>query len=184
MITDSILAGLLLGLDSFFICLAIGTLPERAVQRGGLAVSFGMCDGLASLIGVLFGIERLHSWMGWSEWIGPAAVAAYAGVVFYFAYRCHQAEAIPDAARWFAFGLPMCLSLDNLVTVVDSHASAWSALFGCAIIGFLSSGLAYAGLRLGNAASAGFHLRSAWMSGSALVSIAVFMFLKENVFNL
>src|SRR5262249_42702260 len=115
MTSSVLIVAALLGVDSFIVCLAVGALPPSTAPRRQLALAFALCDGLASLISSVVGMDRLRSSLPWSDWLGPAAVAGYGLYVLYLAWRCQNLTTSPGAARWLVFGLPFCLSLDNLV---------------------------------------------------------------------
>src|SRR5712691_5724746 len=123
--------GLLLGLDSLAVCAGLGTLRPNTVRRRWLALSFGVCDGLASLLGSALGVERLRAALAWCEWFGPALVGGYGLYVLYHAWRCQSLERFPSGG-WLAFGLPIGLSLDNLVAGVGPTGFGLSAVLAAA----------------------------------------------------
>jgi hypothetical protein len=120
------MATLDLGLDSFFASAIIGF---RSLARRHsfivLAVSFGLCDFGATLVG--------------SQWVHdlaqPPALAIYLGCVLLLALAARGERS------GLIFGLPFLLSIDNL-------CCAREAAFAPAI-GLSSCALALAGLSLG-----------------------------------
>ena len=88
MFTSHLVSALLLGLDGFLVCLAVGALPARRARRVALPLSLGVCDGLATWVGSAAGMEGVRSALAWGEWLGPAVVAGYGLYVLYLAWRC------------------------------------------------------------------------------------------------
>lgn len=131
-----------LSLDSFVVALALGPLIPSRAQRWRLAALFGVCDGVAALIG---------SGLGWSS-LG-AAFAARAvplfvlicGVYCLVAAGWNRFRADPR----LAFALPVLMSLDNLVYGFGAPASGFAAQ--AVILGLVSFSFAAAGLWLGGA---------------------------------
>jgi putative Mn2+ efflux pump MntP len=184
MLTSQLVTGLLLGFDSFLVCLAVGALPQRAVRRSQLALAFGLCDGFAAWAGSVVGMQWLRSTSASSEWLGPAAVAAYGVYILYLALRSGDLAANPGAARWLAFGLPVCLSLDNLVAGVATPASAVPAILPALAFGVMSGGLALVGSRVGSAVRARSRFRVRWLGGALLVLFAAGLVLKDALLDL
>jgi putative Mn2+ efflux pump MntP len=153
MIEVILLLGFALALDSFAVSASVGAAGLSRSRHVGLALSFGICDGLASLFGATLGIGPNDNSDQWLHWVGPLAVAAYALYVLLLARLTLSVGSIMNA-RWLVFGLPLALSLDNFLTGgrlsgLELPVPATAILFG------LGSGLlAFAGLRLGGWASA------------------------------
>ena len=182
MSNNLILIGLLLGLDSLAVGTGLGAaVPERN-RRLWLALSFGLCDGLATLIGLIIDMDRVRSSLEWCEWLGPAAVAGYGLYVLYLAWHCQNLAANPGAARWLAFGLPLCLSLDNLVTAgAGTAASGVPAVLLALTFGLISGGMASLGMWAGAALGTRVRLGAGWIGGAVLILVAVGLVLKESV---
>jgi putative Mn2+ efflux pump MntP len=179
MFTSLLTTSLLLGLDSLLVCLAVGALPEGNMRRHRLALSFALCDGLASLIGSVAGVERLRSFLPWSEGLGLAAVAAYGIYVLYLAWRCQGLTMSPCAARWLVFSLPICLSLDNLVAGIGPEASGVPVGLVALIFGVMSGGLALLGIGVGSALGAHARRRTGWLGGTLLLLVSGFLTMRE-----
>jgi putative Mn2+ efflux pump MntP len=179
MSSSIIIVAALLGVDSFIVCVAVGALPRGVAPTRWLALSFALCDGLASLIGSMFGIEVLRTALPWSEWLGPAAVAAYGVYVLYLAWRCHGLTTRAGATRWLVFSLPICLSLDNLVAGMGTEASGVPAVLTALTFGGVSGGLALLGMVVGSTLGARRVFRAWWLGGTLLILIAGGWFFKE-----
>jgi manganese efflux pump family protein len=157
MIEVILLLGVALALDSFAVSASVGAAGLSRSRHLGVSLSFGICDGLASLFGAMLGIGPDASSDQWLHWIGPLAVATYALYVLLLAKLTISTDGSTDArwdARWVVFGLPLCLSLDNFLAggrlnTLDLPPPVTAMLFG------LCSGLlAFAGLRMGERATA------------------------------
>jgi putative Mn2+ efflux pump MntP len=171
MATLLLTAGLLLGLDSFAVSLAVGTLPLSPRRRRGLALSFALCDGLASWLGSTQG-SGLHSLLDDTGRLGLAAVAAYGLYVLALARAARQAPpAGAGGGYWMVLGLPVCLSLDNLVAAGPDLPGVPAALTA-AVLGALSGCLALLGLSAGAALARRLPARAGWLGGGLLLLVA------------
>ena len=163
-----VLLALALGLDSFRVSLGIGAAGlSRGVARR-LVCSFGVCDGAAFAAGVLFG-RSLASLIGdWVNEVGPGALVAVALYVLVLAPRGRD-ESVPG--RWLVLGLPLMLSVDNLV-VGGTLGGLRVPLFPASVLVGATSGLlALAGLELGRRTVESLRLRPE-LAGAALLLAA------------
>lgn len=171
-----LVAGLFLGLDSFLVSVPLGATRLDAAQRRRLALAFAVCDGGASLLGWITGMAEWCNSLAFFEWLGPVAVGCYGIYALGLAwYGRRLAEAGPG--RWMAISLPLCLSLDNLVTGVGTDASAigWSALAAGAVSGCL----ALCGLRLVAGLTSRIRPRAEWLVGAAMVAVSLVLLGKD-----
>jgi putative Mn2+ efflux pump MntP len=152
MIDIILLLGFALALDSFAVSASVGAAGLSRSRHLGLALSFGICDGLASLLGAMLGIS-LDDISDWLHWIGPLAVAAYALYVLLLTKLTVSSRTSMNA-RWLVFGMPLCLSLDNFLTGGRLSGLELPAPVLAMLFGLCSGLLAFAGLRLGGWASA------------------------------
>jgi len=179
--SNSILLGILLGLDSLAVGTGLGAaIPDRN-RRRWLALSFALCDGLASWIGSGTRLGRFRSSLEWCDWVGPTAVASYGLYVLYQALRCKGLAAKPGAGRWLVFGLPVCLSLDNLFTGVGSELTGASAALIASGFGAISGTMAILGMHAGSVLNARGGIPAGWVGGTLLVLVAGGLFLKESL---
>ena len=103
MLGSLLILGFTLSLDNFRTAIALGGLQltwRRSVQ---VALVFGLCDGLAPLVGILIGLY-------WSEAIG--STAEYVGAIglglygLYLVVKAWRTEAPEELDRpWAVFGL-------------------------------------------------------------------------------
>jgi putative Mn2+ efflux pump MntP len=180
MSSSIVLFGLLLGLDSLVVSVGLGAaLPDRNCRRG-LALSFALCDGIASWLGSMTWMDGVRQRLESYSWLGPAAVAVYAAVVLWVALRFRRQVRSTGLARWVTWMLPICFSLDNLAAGAAGGASAAAALTAVAL-GTISGAMSLAGGNLGVALTrrAPSTLRIEWLGGAVLVATAVVLFSME-----
>jgi hypothetical protein len=128
---------LLLGIDSFIACVAIGALVDRR-SRVWLAGLFALLDGVAFLIG---------AGLGWALFSGAASEVVELGtLVLLGVYLLVVATSTGQmTARWAVWVLPLALTVDNLTYGLAGEQTG--SVSSQAIAQALSSGmLAYLGL--------------------------------------
>jgi putative Mn2+ efflux pump MntP len=167
-----------LSLDSFRVALGLGTLKLRPARQAQLVVAFGLCDGLAPLVGILIGnsLVRYIGW--WTEYFGPLALFAYGVYVIFVAKRCAGKEA-KEPDRWVVLGLPLSLSLDNLIAGASLGMVGFPLMISVVVIGAMSALMSFAGLRLGSVAVNFLRINTELLGGVALVFIALALALEK-----
>jgi putative Mn2+ efflux pump MntP len=164
-----LLLGFALSLDSFRVSLGLGTLKLSRMRQLQIVIAFGVCDALAPLIGLLIGKSLLEFIGPWVEHLGPLLLCAYGVYVIYIARRCVESE----TDRWIVLGLPLSLSLDNLVAGTSLGMLGFPILLSVFVIGAMSALLSFAGLRLGRTAVNLLRLRAELIGGVVLIFIAL-----------
>jgi putative Mn2+ efflux pump MntP len=174
-----LLLAFVLSVDSFRVSLGLGALKLRPMRQAQLVLAFGLCDGLAPLVGLLIGksLVRYVGW--WAEYFGPVALFAYGVYVIYIAKRCAGKEA-KEPDRWVVLGLPLSLSLDNLVAGASLGMLGFPLLLSVAVIGSMSALMSFAGLRLGRSAVNLFRINTELLGGVALVVIALVLAIENH----
>lgn len=169
-----LLLGFTLSLDSFRVSLSLGAMKLTRARQAHIALAFALCDGLAPLVGLLAG-QSLVKYVGaWVEYLGPFVLGLYGCYVIYVARRCggRDGEA-QEQDHWLVFGIPLSLSLDNLVAGASLGLIGFPPLLSAAVIGAMSGAMSLAGLRLGSAAAKYLPVRAEMLGGVALICIAV-----------
>lgn len=161
-----------LSLDSFRVSLGLGATRLRPARQAQIVLAFGLCDATAPLVGLLVGQSLVEYLGGWVEHIGPLVLCAYGAYVVYIARRCAGEEA-DEGGRWVVLGLPLSLSLDNLIAGASLGMIGFPVLLSVAIIGATSALLSLAGLWLGSKAINFLKIRTELIGGVALVLIAL-----------
>lgn len=173
-----LLLGFVLSLDSFRASLALGALKLNRVRQVQIVLAFGLCDGLAPLVGLLIG-KSLVTYIGWwTEYLGPLALCAYGVYVIYVAKRGAGKEA-KEPDRWIVLGLPLSMSLDNLVAGASLGMVGFPVLISVAVIGSMSALMSLAGLRLGSLAVNVLRINTELIGGVALILIALALVLEK-----
>jgi manganese efflux pump family protein len=159
-----VLLAVVLSLDSFRVSLGLGALKLSRLRQMQIVVAFGLCDGLAPLVGLLIGKSLVTYIGGWTEYLGPLALCAYGAYVIYVAKRCAGEEEI-EPGRWMVWGVPLSLSLDNLVAGASLGMVGFPLWISVAVIGSMSALMSLAGLRLGGMAVNFFRINSELVGG-------------------
>jgi manganese efflux pump family protein len=167
-----LLLGFALSLDSFRVSLGLGTLKLSRFRQLQIVIAFGVCDAIAPLIGLLIGKSLLEFIGPWIEHLGPLLLCAYGVYVIYIARRCAGKEE-GDTDRWMVLGLPLSLSLDNLVAGTSLGMIGFPILLSVLVIGAMSALLSFAGLRLGRTAVNLLRVRAELIGGVVLIFIAL-----------
>lgn len=165
-----------LGLDSFIVCLGLGTLPSLAPARRPLAASFGVCDAIATWLGAVIGLATAGQLARFADWAGTLLVFIYGLFVLLLALKGSN----PGIARHsrIPYLLAAALSLDNLFCGLHLKPSTALLLDG-AFFGMVSGVLALAGLRLGNFLAARQRSHPARFSGAMLVGASLALALSQ-----
>ena len=164
-----LLLGFALSLDSFRVSLGLGTLKLSRMRQLQIVIAFGICDALAPLIGLLIGKSLLEFIGPWVEHLGPLLLCAYGVYVIYIARRCVESE----TDRWMVLGLPLSLSLDNLVAGTSLGMIGFPILLSVTIIGAMSALLSLFGLWLGRTAMNLLPIKLELIGGVVLIFIAL-----------
>ena len=128
MIGSLLILGFTLSLDNFRTAVALGGLQLGLRRSVEVALVFGLCDGLAPLLGILIG----HYWgekIGETgELVGAIGLGLYG---LYLLIRAWRTEAPEEMDRpWAVYGLIVPLSADNIVAGTSLGllgASTWLA---------------------------------------------------------
>jgi manganese efflux pump family protein len=176
MIVELLVLGFTLSLDNFRASIALGTLPfsrGRAVQ---VALTFGLWDGLGPLAGVLLGRYFDQAIGPIADHVGAAVMGVYGLYLLVRALRTAAPEELDHP--WALFGIPLSLSLDNLVAGTSLGLLGVSPLLAAAIFAAITVVMSFVGLRLGRAIGRLIPIRADLLSGIALVIMAVVLALE------
>jgi putative Mn2+ efflux pump MntP len=175
-IVELLVLGFTLSLDNFRASIALGTLPfsrGRAVQ---IALTFGLWDGLGPLAGVLLGRYFDQAIGPIADYVGPAVMGVYGLYLLVRAVRTAAPEELDHP--WALFGIPLSLSLDNIVAGTSLGLLGFPAVLSAAIFAVITALMSFVGLYLGRAARRLIPIRSDLLSGIALVIMAVVLALE------
>jgi putative Mn2+ efflux pump MntP len=171
MIWEVLALGFVLSLDNFRVSVALGTVPfglKRAVQ---VALTFGLWDGIMPLIGLLIGRQIGAAVGDVADLVGAAALGGYGLYLFISALRNPEPAELDHP--WALFGIPLTLSLDNLLAGASLGILGLSPWLSAAIFGVMTVVLSLVGLHLGRAVARLIRVRSDLLSGVTLIIAAV-----------
>jgi putative Mn2+ efflux pump MntP len=170
MIGDLLVLGFTLSLDNFRTAIALGALRLRWRHAGQVALAFGFWDAVAPLVGVLVGHYLGQTIGSTAEYVGAIALGAYGLYLLVRAWRTAAPEEFDSL--WALFGLPLPLSLDNVVAGTSLGLVGFSPWLAPPIFGAITALMSFVGLQLGRAAAHFIHIRSDVLTGVALVVMA------------
>jgi putative Mn2+ efflux pump MntP len=173
-----LLLGFVLSLDSFRVSLSLGTMKLRPLRQAQIVIAFALCDGLAPLVGLLIGQSFVTHIGVWVEHLGPLMLFVYGVYVIYSARRYAEKETA-DEGGWMVFGLPLSLSLDNLIAGASLGMIGFPLWISVLVIGAMSGLMSLAGLMLGNVAASFLRIKTDLIGGIALICIAVALALEN-----
>lgn len=164
--------GFVLSLDNFRTAVILG--PLRFTGRWALkiAVVFGLFDGVAPLVGILLGHDLSHEiGSGIADPVGAAALGLYGGYLVIRALQTSSPAEVEAEQRWTIFGLPIPLSLDNVIAGTGLGMIGLSPLIPAVLFGTITFVMTLAGLQLGRGIARFIPLRVRWdvLVGVALV---------------
>jgi manganese efflux pump family protein len=164
--------GLFLSLDNFRSSIAIGTIPfgfRRALQ---IAIVFGFWDGLAPLLGGVLGHFAGKVIGPIAEYVGPALLGVYGLYLLLGALRRPAPEEI-DQPWVMLFGMPLSLSVDNLLAGTGLGLLGLSPFLVAAVFGASTAVMSLVGLCIGRVAARLIPIRSDVLSGLSLLAAAI-----------
>lgn len=162
--------GFVLSLDNFRVAIALGTVPfglKRAVQ---VALTFGLWDAVMPLVGLLIGREIGEAVGGVADVVGALALGGYGLYLVVSALRNPEPDELDHP--WALFGIPLTLSLDNLVAGASLGILGLSPWVAAPVFGLITAVMSLIGLRLGRAAARLVRIRADLVSGVSLIIAA------------
>ncbi len=170
MIWEMLVLGFVLSLDNFRVSIALGTVPfglKRAVQ---VALTFGLWDAVMPLVGLLIGREIGESIGNVADVVGAAALGGYGLYLVISALRNPEPDELDHP--WALFGIPLTLSLDNLIAGASLGILGLSPWLSAAAFGVMTAVMSLVGLQLGRAVAHLIRIRSDLLSGVTLIIAA------------
>ncbi len=170
-----LILGFVLSLDNFRLSIALGTFKlgwRRALRT---AVVFGFWDGLSPLVGVLIGRYFGQAIGPAADTLGPIVLAAYGLYLVVQGLRAEAPEDLDD--RMALFGIPLSLSLDNLLAGTGLGMLGFSPVFTAIVFGAITALMSLLGLKLGGALARFIPVRSDLLCGVGLLITGVMLVL-------
>lgn len=169
--TEIVLFGVLVGLDNLQATAALGMLPLAAGRRRALVAGFALSEALTPLLGLAAG-RLLHGEVAaLAEWVGPAVLLCCGALILRMALRGDDAsEAV---GSWAVVGLPLSLSLDNLLAGVGFGSMGYPVAASALALGAISGAMCFLGLFLGSRVRRWVPERVEALSGAYLLVLGV-----------
>jgi putative Mn2+ efflux pump MntP len=160
-----------LSLDNFRLGIALGAFQLSWRRALRMAVVFGFWDGFSPLVGLLIGRYFGQEIGPVADTLGPIVLLVYG---LYLVVRSLQTEA-PEGLdeRMALFGLPLSLSVDNLLAGTGLGMLGYPPVFTAAVFGMITVLMTFVGLQLGGVAARFIPIRSDLLSGMGLSIMAV-----------
>jgi putative Mn2+ efflux pump MntP len=173
MIGSLLILGFTLSLDNFRTSIALGGLRLTWGRSVQVALVFGLCDGLAPVVGILIGHYWSEAIGSTGEYVGAIGLGLYG---LYLLIRAWRTDAPEELDRpWAVFGLIVPLSADNVVAGTSLGLLGFSPWLAPPIFGVMTAVMALVGLQIGRAVAHVIPLRPDLVTGIALVVMATVM---------
>jgi putative Mn2+ efflux pump MntP len=143
-----IVLGLLTGLDNLQVTPALGMMPMTTAKRWLFALTFGVCEALMPLAGLCIGHTLHRAFARFAETLGPVVMLGCGAAIIVMALREKDVSALVTS-RWTLIGLPLSLSLDNLLAGLGVGATGHPLWLAAAVIGGISTAMCLLGLGVG-----------------------------------
>jgi putative Mn2+ efflux pump MntP len=159
-----------LSLDNFQSSIGLGTTKPSWIRIVQCALIFGVFDALAPMLGVWVG-GYLGDYIGESaEYIGAAALAVYAVYLVVHALRTEQSGELDHPLA--ILGMPLPLSVDNLLAGTGLGVMGYSAVTVAAVAGSVTLVVSLVGLTLGRLAASKIPIRTDLLGGVVMLILA------------
>ncbi|MEB3366503.1 manganese efflux pump MntP [Saccharopolyspora mangrovi] len=169
---ETIALGFFLSLDNFRSSIAIGTIPFKFRRALQIAVVFGIWDTVAPLIGGVLGHFIGANLGEVAEYAGPALLGLYGLYLLIGAIRKPAPEEI-DQPWVTLFGMPLTLSVDNLLAGTGLGILGFAPLVSAVVFGAITAVMSLAGLCIGRFVTHVIPVRTDLLSGISLVTAAI-----------
>ena len=170
MLGDLLILGFTLSLDNFRTAIALGALRLGWRRSAQVAMVFGFWDGVAPVVGILIGSYSSQKLGETAEYVGAVALGAYGLYLVVRAWLTPAPEEMDE--RWALFGLPLPLSLDNIVAGTSLGLLGFSPWLAAPVFGCATAVMALIGLQLGRVAAGIVPIRPDLLTGVTLVIMA------------
>ena len=181
-LVNVIVLGFVLSLDNFRTSVLLGPLRMRRARMLLVAVNFGLWDGLAPLLGLLIGHYIGNAVGAIADYLGPLALLGYGAYLLIWAWRVPAPGGGEEefAQSWTLFGLPLPLSVDNIVAGTGLGLLGFSPWLPALVFGVVTALMSLIGLVLGRLAFRlvrnRINIRYEIVTGIALIVEAVVLF--------
>jgi putative Mn2+ efflux pump MntP len=175
-----LLLGLLAGIDNVQVAAAISAAPLARRRRLLLATSFALCEIASPLLGVLLAHLLRTKFGVVLDGVGPLVVVACGIAIVWLALRDDDDAKQLLASRWTLIGLPLSLSVDNLLIGVSAVSLGYPPALAALVIGATSATMCVIGVVAGERMARLIPARAELVSGCALIVIAASMWIRSS----
>jgi putative Mn2+ efflux pump MntP len=166
-----LILGFVLTLDNFRLAIALGAFKLSWRRALRIAVVFGLWDAFSPLVGLLIGNYFGEEIGPVADFLGPIVLLVYG---LYLVVRSLQTEAPEDLdERMALFGIPLSLSLDNLLAGTGLGMLGFPPVFTAVVFGTMTALMTLVGLQLGGVLARFVPIRADLLSGAGLAIMAV-----------
>ena len=173
MIGKLLILGITLSLDNFRTAIVLGALRLSRRHAVQVALVFGFWDTVAPLVGLLGGDYFAQTIGSTAEYVGAVVLGAYGVYLLVQAWRTPEPDELDQ--RWALFGLPLPLSVDNIVAGTSLGLLGFSPWVAPPVFGAITAVMTFIGLEIGRAAAHFIRIRSDLLTGVALVIMAILL---------
>jgi putative Mn2+ efflux pump MntP len=166
-----VVLAVVLSLDNFRLALALGAFDLRWRRAVRIALVFGLWDGISPLVGLLIGRYFGEAIGPLADAVGPTVLLAYGLYLVVHSLRTEAPEDLDD--RMILFGMPLSLSLDNLLAGTGLGMLGFPAVVTAVAFGVATAVMTLVGLRLSSAVSRLVPIRGDLLCGVSLLIVAV-----------
>lgn len=167
-----IVLGFLTGLDNLQVTPGLGLMGMPVARRWLLALTFGLCEAGMPLLGLAFGNLLHRSFELNADKIGPVVLLVCGVLIIWLAFHEKYVQRFL-ASRWTLFGLPLLLSLDNLLAGIGVGATGQPLLLAAMIVGSISTAMCFLGLFIGQSVRRYIPARAELLAGAYLVVLGL-----------
>ena len=170
-----LILGFVLSLDNARLAVALGAFKLGWRRAFRISVVFGLWDSFSPLVGLLIGRYFGKGFGEVADFVGPLMLLVL-GV--YLVIQSLQTEAPEELdERWMLFGIPLSLSLDNLLAGTGLGMLGFPPVFTAAVFGTMTALMTFVGLQLGGVVARFIPIRPDLLSGLGLLVMAVVLLL-------
>jgi len=137
-----------------------------------MAIAFGLCEAVTPLLGLLIGHLVKRSLLSFAEAMGPFILVSCGSLMIGLALKGQDVSKVANST-WMIVGLPLSLSIDNLVAGVGLASAGYPVLFSALVIGLISGAMSLFGLFLGDRVGKWLPEKTEVLSGAYLIVIAL-----------
>ncbi|MBV9805144.1 MAG: manganese efflux pump [Solirubrobacterales bacterium] len=173
MIGSLLILGFTLSLDNFRTAIVLGGLRPTWRRSVKIAVTFGIWDGVAPLVGIVVGHYVGGVIGSTADIVGAIALGVYGLYLIVQAWRTEVPDELNE--RVMLFGLPVPLSVDNVVAGTSLGLLGYSPWLAPPLFATTTALMSLAGLQIGRVAAHLIPVRPDLLTGAALIVMAVLL---------